>query len=98
MEQAIINGASIVCHGMLFGGGDKPDDRKILFLDCKDMFYKLKSQLPQSNILISENIFSDLADMYESNLDMEYNLSRICALREGSIFCDAHKRTIILET
>lgn len=95
IEMMVDFGATIVVHGMAFGGGENTGNK---FLDSIDMFYKNKLDLPKTHSLIANTTFSDLADVYERNPQKEYELSRVCSLSEGRIFCDANRRTIIIET
>lgn len=99
MQQGIDNGATIVCHGKFVGGSDDSGKERVnLYLDNTDMIFKLKSNLPLTNTLISNSVFNDLMDINEGHIENEYHLSRLSALHEGSIYCDTHKRVVIINT
>lgn len=97
MQQAIDSGANIVCHGKFTGGGDAKKERINLYLDNKDMTFKKKEDLPNTNTVKDNPLFGNLMDANEDNKDKEYHISRLSALPEGSIYADTHKRTIILQ-
>ncbi len=97
MQQAIDSGANIVCHGKFSGGGDGKKERINLYLDNTDMTFKKKENLPNTNTIKSNNLFSNLIDTNENNIKKEYHISRLSALPEGSMYANTHKRTIILQ-
>jgi hypothetical protein len=97
-EQAINSGANIVCHGKFSGGGSNEKPRINLFLDSNDMIYKEPAVLPTTSLLKSNNDFSRLLIENKGNLNKEYSLSRVSALRESKLYSDTHKRTIVLNT
>lgn len=97
MQQAIDSGANIVCHGKFSGGGDEKKERINLYLDNNDMTFKKKEDVPDTNTIIGNPLFSNLMDANESDKDKEYHISRLSALPEGSIYANTHKRTIILQ-
>lgn len=93
IEKAQIYGATIVVHGMPFGGGKAGD---VKYLDQSDMIYKIASTLPTSHLLRTNSLFSDLFDTYEGVKIKEYELSRICSLYEARLFCEANRRQIVV--
>ena len=96
MKKVIVYGANIVVHGALFGGNSEKENPN-LFLDSTDMIYKEKGMLPKTNTIFSNETIVNFLAQYEKISDWEYKASRIVSLIEGTIFCDANKRTIILE-
>jgi len=97
LQQAIDSGTNIVCHGKFSGGGDGKKERVNLYLDYTDMTFKKKEDLPDTNTLKENDLFSNLMDIHESNLENEYHLSRLSALSEGSRYAVTHKRVVILD-
>jgi len=95
MEQAISSGANFVCHGVFSGGSSSSKERVHRFLDCIDMVYKEINLLPSENVLMSDSQFSGLIST-ERNDTKKYHLGRVSALREGSVYSESHKRTIVL--
>jgi len=95
IDMMVEYGATIVAHNMSFGGGKNKGNR---FLDRNGMIYRLKLELPATHILRTDNTFSNLANSYKGNIQREYELSRVCSIFEGKIFCDANRRTITIET
>lgn len=93
IDMMIEYGASIVVHGMAFGGGKSEN---VLFLDSSDITYKVKSALPNTNLLFSDEALSNLADAYEGNRKKEYAISRVCSLKEGILFCKTNRRKIVI--
>lgn len=96
MEKAITYGANVVVHGALFGGSSE-QEKKNLFLDSNDMIYKEIEMLPKTNMVFSNEALVNFLGQYGKIHDWEYRASRISSLMEGTIFCEANKRTIILE-
>lgn len=95
MERAIVNGATLVIHGALYGGGKKKENRVNLFLDSNDLVYKNVADLPKNSSIYSINFNKKLIEV-ENNLDSQYQISRLAALKEGQTFCDTHKLVVIV--
>jgi len=93
IEKVETYGATIVVHGMPFGGG-KP--KEVKYLDRTDMFYKGSSSLPITHSLKTDSEFRSLFSTYKGVKQSEYELSRICSLVEGRLFCEANRRTIVV--
>jgi hypothetical protein len=87
-------GATIVVHGIPFGGGES----ETKFLDKIDMLYKNKNSLPETHSIRTNIIFSDLADTFIANSRREYEFSKICSLAEAKLFCEVNRRQIIIDT
>ena len=93
IEKVETYGATIVIHGMPFGGGKTTEAK---FLDKTDMFYKRASLLPVTHSLKTDSTFSDLFDTHQGIKQKQYELSRVCSLTEGRLFCEANRRTIVV--
>jgi len=94
IEHAQNYGATIVFHGMPFGGGES----KTSFLDKTDMLYKNKNLLPITHSIKTNIVFSDLADTFKANSRGEYEFSKVCSLAEAELFCKSNRRKITIET
>lgn len=94
IDHAQNYGATIVVHGMPFGGGES----KTSFLDRTDMLYKNKNSLPTTHSIKTNIVFSDLADTFRANSRKEYEFSRVCSLAEAELFCKSNKRKVAIET
>jgi hypothetical protein len=94
IEHATIYGATIVVHGLPFGGGSS----ETKFLDKSDMIYKNKNSLPETHSIKTNPVFSSLADTFVANSRNEYEFSKVCSLTEAKLFCEANRRQITIDT
>ncbi len=100
MDKAVSVGASIVVHGMEFGGGKKKKvkPKEILFFDGRDAVYKNKDKLPSNSIISTNKKIKELIEDKSIKRQKKYEISRVCALGDGKTFCRANIRKVIFET
>jgi hypothetical protein len=94
INHAMNYGATIVVHGIPFGGGSS----ETKFLDRTDMLYKIKDLLPETHSIKTNIVFSDLANTFLTNSRGEREFSKICSLTEARLFCEANRRQITIDT
>lgn len=93
IEHATNYGATIVVHGLPFGGGGS----ETKFLDKSDMIYKNKSALPETHSIKTDSFFRNLAETFVANSRKEYEFSKICSLAEAKLFCESNRRQITID-
>jgi len=94
--KAITIGSNVIVHGSFTGRNS--EEKKNYYLDRSDGKYKLKTFLPETSVLYTNENLKKLSKSFNNNSDEETALSRVCSLIEGKSLCMEKRRKITLNT